>query len=114
MKLDRDINSDGYSKYAVLNLRRIDQGPGNAGPFGRWSPEVAQAIAILEDAGAIEYGQTGHLDEFFVLKLRDENADVALQAYAAKASRTDPEYGLAVAQMAERAGHNNPHCKSPD
>lgn len=114
MKLDRDINVDGCGKYAVINLRKLNEACGHKGPLQRWTPEVAQALKTLEDVGALEWGCTGDPDEFFLIKLKDENADEALAAYAAKAGRKDQEYGAAVLELAKRSGANNPHCKKPD
>ena len=96
MKLDRDINPDGCGKYAILNLRKLNHLCPSAEPFQRWSPEVAQAIKTLEEAGALEWGQPGAPDEFFLVKLKDKYAAVALERYAAAARCDDPEYADAV------------------
>lgn len=114
MKLDRDVNHDGLAKYALINLRKLNGASGHSGPFNRWTPEVADALRILEEAGALEWGKTGAHDEFFPIKLKDENAAYALTAYASAAARKDPEFGAAVNELAQRAGQNSPFCKSPD
>lgn len=114
MKLDRDINPDGCGKYAILNLRKLNQVCPGIQPFQRWSPEVAQALKTLEEAGALEWGQPGAQDEFFLIKLKDKYAAAALETYAAAARCDDPEYADAVLALAERAGPNNPFCKNPD
>lgn len=36
MKLDRDLNKDGCGKYAIINLRKLNDLCGHAGPFQRW------------------------------------------------------------------------------
>ena len=35
MKMDRNINSDGLGKYAVINLRKLDAVAGHAGTPSR-------------------------------------------------------------------------------
>lgn len=114
MKLDRDNNTDGLGKYAVLNLRKLDELCHGDGPFQRWTPEVANTLKTLDDVGAIDWGRTGEKDEFFVLKLRDKYAGHALRQYAHVASRDDLEYAHAVLELASRAGENSPFCKTPD
>ena len=78
------------------------------------TPEVAAALRTLEEAGALEWGKTGEHDEFFPIKLKDENAAYALVAYASAAARKDPEFGAAVNELAQRAGQKSPYCKTPD
>lgn len=86
MKLDRDISPNGTGKYALLNLRR----------------------------NRVEWGRPGEEDEFFVIKLRDIHSKAALLAYAESAEISDPEYALAVRELASRAGIDSPFCKVPD
>jgi len=105
MKLDRDINSNGKGKYALLNLRKL---PGDL----RTPQELADAI--LAHPEAVEWGCVGEQDEFFVIKLKDKYANSALHAYAQAAMADDPEYADAVSQMTDRAGLNSPFCKRPD
>ncbi len=114
MKLDRDINQDGCGKYAIINLRKLNESCRGAGPFERWSPEVAQALTTLCDAGALEWGCTGAPDEFFLIKLKDKYAKHALEQYAAAVGSDDPEYAEAVLDLSKRAGTDSPFCKSPD
>lgn len=114
MKLDRDENKDGLGKYAMVNLRKLSDQTGRSGPFKRWSPQVAQAIKTLEEAGALEWGRPGEVDEFFTIKLRDENAGYALRAYAGAVGVQDREYSEAIMALANRSGPNNPYCKKPD
>jgi len=114
MKLDRDLNSDGLGKYALLNLRKLNAAAGSPGKNPRWTPEVAQALKTLEEAGALEWGRTGEEDEFFLIKLKDRYARHALEQYAAAVGSNDPEFADAVFELAQRAGHGNPFCKTPD
>lgn len=114
MKMDRNQNSDGLGKYAVINLRRLDRVASGQSPFQRWTPEVAQALKTLEDAGALEWGCTNDPDEFFLIKLKDRNAATALLAYAQSIERDDGEFAAEVREMASRSGENSPYCKAPD
>ena len=105
MKMDRNLNPSGKGKYALINLRKIDGDP-------RTAQELA--AAILANPGSVEFGAVGSPDEFWIVKLKDENADACLFGYAGKAVRKDPEFAAEVAEMAHRAGPNSPYCKSPD
>lgn len=106
MKMDRNINDGGLGKYAVVNLRKLK-------PYMN-VPEVAEALKVLEAAEALEWGRTGEPDEFFLIKLKDINAEHALIAYADQANITDKEFAGEVYELAQRAGANNPFCKHPD
>ena len=117
MKLDRDINKDGSNKYAIINLRKLNALSGSKDT----NPELADTISTIEEAlnlleniGVLEWGNKYAPDEFFVIKLKDENADAALIAYAASAEKKDPEYAAGIISLIERAGKNNPFCKTPD
>lgn len=114
MKLDRDLNKDGCGKYAIINLRKLNDLCGHASPFQRWTPEVAQAIKTLEETGALEWGRTGAPDEFFLIKLKDKYAKHALEQYAAAVGSDDPEYSDAVFDLSKRSGKNSPFYKVPD
>ena len=114
MKLDRNINDDGLGKYAVINLRKLNELCGHAGTFHRWTPEVEHALKVLENAGALEWGCVGNPDEFFVIKLKDRSAMHALMAYSAEAYKDDPEWAENVRQLALRSGPFHPLCKKPD
>lgn len=114
MKMDRNIADDGLGKYAVINLRKLNETCGNAGTFQRWTPKVQEAIDTLESVGALEWGRTGEPDEFFLIKLKDINADYALIAYADQANYTDKEFAGEVYELAKRSGANSPYCKHPD
>lgn len=114
VKLDRDINEDGLGKYAIINLRKLQEVCGNPSTFERWTPGVAQALKTLEEAGALEWGRTGDPDEFFLIKLKDRYAETGLKGYAEAACVDDPEYADAVFDLSQRAGLNSPYCKRPD
>ena len=114
MKMDRNIpENDGAGKYAIINMRKLRElCPG--GTFEEFSPGVTEALRVLEQVGALEWGAPGAEDEFFVIKLKDRHADVALGAYAASVQRSDPEFALEVLELATRAGPANRFCKEPD
>jgi len=100
MKLDRSINPDGRGKYAILKLRRQEK------PF---TPECQEAAITLRDAGLLEFGNTDD-PGFFVIKLKDKYAAVALAAYAMAAYDDDPEYSSEVMKLAKIAmKHPNKH-----
>jgi hypothetical protein len=114
MKMDRDVTDDGLGKYAVINLRKLNETCGNAGTFQRWTPEVQAALDTLESVGVLEWGRTGEPDEFFLIKLKDQHAMHALMAYHASAYKDDREFADEVRQMALRSGPFHPLCKKPD
>lgn len=103
MKLDRNINSNGRGKYALLKLRRQPE------PF---SVDVQIAAEKLKAAGLLDFGDEPDTS-FFVIRLKDKYAAPALAAYALAAYRDDPEYGLDVLNLAKEAAEH-PNQKSPD
>lgn len=113
MKMDRNENLDGVGKYAIINLRKLTE-KCDGGTFRRWSPEVEQALNILESVGVLEWGRTGEADEFFLIKLKDKHAQAPLFAYAASAKVEDPEWAEEIEELARRSGPAHPLCKTPD
>jgi hypothetical protein len=114
MKMDRNVNDDGLGKYALINLRRLNELCGNPGIFQRWTPGVEQALKTLDELGVLEWGSKGEQDEFFVVKLKDINSPGAIAGYANEADKTDNEWADEVRSMLPRAGANSPYCKRPD
>lgn len=132
MKLDRNINGTGRGKYGLVKTRRlaeIEKADSEAAALIRsggsdrnradrqaihLGMDVAQAIALLETAGVIEWGQPGTESEFFVIKLRDQCARPALDAYADMAAEFDPEYECEIRALSARAGFGSEFCKKPD
>jgi hypothetical protein len=86
MKLDRNVNANGQGKYALINLR----------------------------TNQVEWGCKGDKDEFFVIKLRDKNARIALLAYADSVACDDKEFASEIRELAARSGSGSPYCKKPD
>ena len=82
MKLDR-IN--GRGKYAVIKLRaQLSPAPCNLVPDAIDSLEVTNrgASQLLVRKDALEFGEPGSSNEFFVLMLKDRFASKAIWAYA--------------------------------
>lgn len=104
MLLDRNASPDGKSKYAIVCLRKIEGNP--------QTPQEL-AVAILKNPEAVDFGKVGSDGEFFVLRLKDAYAPVALNAYADCAEKNDEEYAAQIRFLANRAaGH--PDRKHPD
>ena len=103
MLLDRNINTNG--KYALINLRKINEDP--LKPQG-----LIELLAA--NPQSIEFGAVGAPDEFWVIKLKDKYALAALRAYADAAEADDPEYAAEVRSLADRSGCHSPFCKTPD
>jgi hypothetical protein len=111
MKLDRNVEgNNGRGKYALVLMRELV----HTGELGEIPEEVTSALNTLESHGLLDYGQVNTRAEFFVIRLKDKYAGVALDAYADYASVDDPEYGSEVRALADRSGPNSPFCKLPD
>jgi hypothetical protein len=120
MKLDRSINGTGRGKYGLINNRRL----ADLTDLKKFPPMtsaaradvrgVSEALALLERAGVIEWGEPGTAGEFFVIKLRDKHACRALFAYAQSIGAEDKEYIEDVLELSSRAGPHSPFCKTPD
>lgn len=111
MKMDRNINTDGQGKYALLRLRTLDQYRPDS--IMDDSP-VFDAITLLETEGILDWGNVGTESEFFVIRLKDRNARAALTAYADSIRPRDSEFAGQVDTMAARSGELSPFCKDPD
>lgn len=110
MRLDR-VN--GKQKYGLIKVRKLDEytTPGQAG-YGHRA-EIESALELLEQAGIIDWGATPET-EFFVIRLKDNNAAAALYHYAKSAFLDDAEYGRDVMDLAKRSGPMHPNCRKPD
>lgn len=102
MRLERN---NGKVKYIVINAQKFPEPPQTV-------DELVQAIKAYPES--VEFNEVGSENESFVIKLKDENADSALVAYASAASHKDPEYACDVAELAMRSGQYHPFCKTPD
>ncbi len=114
MKLDRNIpGNEGRGKYALLKLRVLDTFR-ETGPFGGGlSGKVGEAIETLQAAGVLDWGDRPDT-EFFVIRLKDANAQDALNAYATAVRTVDTEFSDEVSALARRSGVDHPNCKRPD
>ena len=113
MKLDCNANENGQGKYALLKLRQLEycRSPET---FARYTPEIEAALRVLEAEGALDWGGAPET-EFFVIRLKDINAQRALEAYAESAAiEGDRQFAAEVLELASRAGPRSPHCKRPD
>lgn len=111
MKLDRNL-SNGMGKYALLKLRRLREMSSDT-KRGLAYNAVLSALRVLEHEGILDLGDNQDA-EFFVIRLKDLYAPLALNAYALAARRDDPEYAQEVAEMANRSGPRHPNVKRPD
>ena len=111
MKLDRNINGDGHGKYGIVKNRALQCAKDVHSPQGLM--EIEYAVKVLEAAGVIEWGDTPET-EFFVIRLRDRYATVALQSYASMAYIDDAEYAKEIVDLSNRSGRYHPLCKKPD
>lgn len=115
MKLDRNLNSDGLGKYALLKLRVLAKHERASGsPFHRWDADIEDALVTLEDAGILDWGRANSESEFMLIRPKDRYAQAALRAYAQAAEGDDPEWADEVRRMSDRAGPDSPYCKTPD
>jgi hypothetical protein len=105
MRLTRNATPDGKCKYALVRLDKLRAMKDQLG--------AGEALFALEQLGLIDYGEPGTENEFFALKLKDENAANALDAYAEAAGWTDEELSEDVTQLAERARYH-PSRHRPD
>jgi hypothetical protein len=94
MKLDRNLDPVGRGKYAIVKMRAVK-------PLVEADPEceVAKALRVLLNAGCLEY--CNGENDFFVIRLRDRFAGVALRAYSIAAREHDLEYSNEVQRLAE-------------
>lgn len=92
MKLDRNVNFDGRGKYALINLRKLEEIQSGV-TFGTPDRAITRALTLLEERGILDQVASGTESEFFVIKLKDRHALPALMAYGADvALHGDAEY----------------------
>ena len=113
MQLDRNLPDNfGCGKYALLLLRQLEGM--RRGTFGELPKKIVKALELLSREGMIDYGEANTESEFFVIRLKDQFAQDALDAYAHAARDVDPEWSEEVAALALRAGPANRWCKYQD
>jgi hypothetical protein len=92
MRLQRNITEDQTCKYAIVRLDKLRALEANAGKtgkpgndkFGRRNTDHGIARCHLGELlilGLLEYGKPGDNEECFVIKLKDQFAVPALDAY---------------------------------
>jgi hypothetical protein len=114
MKLDRNRRlwrGHPVGKYALLKVRALEK---TRDEKDYLDPRVAEAVALLENLGILDWGEPHSPAEFFVIRLRDRYARRALLTYAGEAQFFDAEYAQEVKALADRAGTKSPFCKKPD
>lgn len=105
MKLDRNITNPRRGKYALIKLRE--------GTVKRVPTElVDNPSLVMVQESAVDFGDTQDSD-FFVIRLKDKYAGVALRAYANEARKDDPEYAAEIDSLALDADAH-PNRKMPD
>lgn len=93
MRLDRNVNTDGRGKYALIKLRST----------GELTPALMEDGAkFVIDPDHVDFGDTPETD-FFTIRLKDKFAGPALRAYAEAAMEDDPEYAMEIIALAEKA-----------
>lgn len=108
MRLIRNTTADGTCKYALIRLDKLR----SAGYFISIE-RFGMALAWIADF--VEYGFPKRQDEFFVIKLQDQNARAALLAYAEEAKKNgDDQLACEVNELADRAGELSEFVKNPD
>lgn len=116
MRLDRNLNSDGKGKYALVLLRNTPPVNGQ-GMNGVMPHEVTAALNVLGSAGMLDYGNVGTDREFMVMRLKDKYTLKGLQGYFNAVTEDDPidtDYAKDILDMMSRAGPNSKWCKKPD
>lgn len=115
MRLMRnDPKRNGLCKYALIRLDKLDDGQADV-LVNSQSKKAELATIVLNNLDLIEFGVPGDQNEFFTIKLKDENAYKALVAYAASAGRNqDEQLASDVRDLANRSSASSPYCKKPD
>lgn len=108
MRLDR--NERGTGKYALLKIRKLDELYKSENVDVK---KIIRAIELLKSVGVLDYGETQQT-EFFVIRLKDQFAFHALNAYAQEAIKVDFEYGSDVLRLADNSGLFHPFSRMPD
>ena len=105
MELDRDSNTNGKGKYALIKLREIEG-------FPQTKEKLSQSVADNPDC--IDFGFKGDDSEFFVIRLKDKHATKALIAYLNSVlDDGDLQFANSMYDMINRA-MNHKNKKTPD
>lgn len=83
MKLDRNINSDGSGKYALLKLRKLRE---ITAMDSQLHPDakslIDHAVRTLKHHKVLHFGDEGPGEQFFVMKYKDVFTAQGLEGYA--------------------------------
>lgn len=119
MKLDRSTNPERVGKYTLILNRKLST---ECALTASQMVQASDALATLRKLGLLNEG-LDPLDEFFVLKLQDVAAPIALRAYAQgirlgavlgdKDTIEYTEFAQEVEALAISA-EQHPHRKLPD
>lgn len=90
MQLDRNVNSTGRGKYALILLRKTPHS----------IPELKRVCR--KNKIALDLGMAGTNKEFFVIRLRDKYAPAALTAYAQAAAADDPQWAEEIIGLVQK------------
>lgn len=105
MQLDRNRNSNGMGKYALVLLRRT-------GPLEKTKLQGHHDLYYVLNDRCVDLGDKPET-EFFVLRLKDKHAAAALYAYAESIEAEDPEFSLQVRDLAVKS-EEHPNRQAPD
>ena len=86
MKLDRNINSDGGGKYALVHMRKL-RAILEGSPHNMNTQAVSHAVELLIDQGVVSLGDESPEDQFFVMKYKDKFTPDGLRGYAESVAR---------------------------
>lgn len=78
------------------------------------SNKINDALNILNTYGVINHGDKGSSEEFFVIMLKDENADKAISAYGVSCGLKSPGLLEFVKDKLSRAGKYSKFVKVPN
>lgn len=106
MKLHRNETADGACRYIAIDTRKLK------GLYPRTPEELAAAICMSPEA--VILGEKFDEKEFFLIMLKDTNAEAALLGYSNQAKFTDQELSEQVYELSQRSGPHHPLCKIPD
>lgn len=104
MRLIRHTTPDGKCKYALVRLdklraAKISNSQTNA------VIETDAALRHLSACGLLEYGEPGTPEECFVIKLKDQFALKALEAYSGEVDKQAHELALAIDTLRKFPNH---------
>jgi len=109
-----DPKRGGLCKYALIRLDKMSaQQIKNIRSADDRNEEIVNVL--INHPELIEIGEPGAEEEFFCVKLKDQNTFSALHRYADNAfQQEDADLANDVRELANRSSHHNKWCKRPD